>query len=81
MSTPLAAYRVTIYDLSCIVFAETNKQARWFAVKGWRDAGMGPRRGSWPECSARRVESYDKFPHAETPRERCWVEEYVRDIT
>ncbi len=78
---PTEAYRVTVYKMECIVFANSNAQARWFAVKGWRDAGFGPRRGSWPECSAKRVPHLDKFPHAQTPRARCWVPEYVEAIT
>lgn len=74
----LLGWDVKLYEMSCVVFAKSAAQARWLAVKGWRDAGYGGRR-QWPTVSARRNPRYDGF-YRKTEG-RCWTPEYVRDLT
>lgn len=76
-TTALLGFDVTVYDMACIVFAKNAAQAKWRAVKGWRDAGYGGKR-QWPCVSARRNPRYDNFPHKD--QGRCWTPEYVRDL-
>lgn len=77
-SGDLLGWDVTLDDNSCIVFAKNAAQARWRAVKGWRDAGIGGRR-QWPTVSARRNPRYDSFYRK--AEGRCWTPQYVRDVT
>jgi len=76
-SSALLGFDVTVYEMSCIVFAKNAAQAKWRAVKGWRDAGYGGKR-QWPSVSARRNPRWDSFPHKD--QSRCWIPEYVRDL-
>lgn len=54
------AWRVRLNDFcGVIIFAKSGAQARWIAVREWRDAGYGARK-EWPtSLIARRAESYD----------------------
>lgn len=71
------AFEVTVYEMSCVAFAKNAAQARWLAVKGWRNAGMGGRR-EWPNVSARRAPQFDKFPLRDSRPGQCWTPDYVR---
>lgn len=71
------AWRITVQDISCIVFAETAPKARWRAVHAYREAGFG-RRGQWPTTKHARVPLYDNSP-LRHEKARAWIEEHVRN--
>ncbi len=72
-ASPLLAYRVTIEDMSCVCFADSAPQARWYAVKGYWEAGYG-RKGKWPDVHAARAPSWDRHPASEWERGRTHSE-------
>ncbi len=71
------AWRVTIDDKSCIVFAPTKPKARWIAVRSYREAGYG-RPDVWPNAVAAREPMYDGSRLAER-ESRAWTEEYAQE--
>lgn len=69
----LLAYRVTIDDMSCIVFAPTPAKARWMAIKSYWEAGYGRPR-VWPRPSAVRTPHYDCHPASDRDYGRTHTE-------
>ena len=76
-NSALLAFDVTIEEYSSVVFAANAAQARWRAVKIWRDVGLGGRR-EWPSVRASRNPRLDGFSRKE--ESRCWDPEYVRSV-
>lgn len=73
------AWRVSIDDMSCVVFAFSKRKAQWLATKSYWDA-FGRKRGVWPRASAARAPTYDESPLRSCPP-KAYAEEYVGSLS
>lgn len=74
-STIPVAYRVTVNDMTCVVFAFSKPKARWIAVDCYREAGCG-RPGEWPSVNAVRAPELNRKWKPDM-RQRAYDEEYL----
>ncbi len=75
--TGRVAWRVEIFEDSCVVFALTKAKAQWIAVRSYWDA-YGRNQG-WPPARAAREPRFDLCCLRFESRQRAFTEEHVLD--